>query len=205
VIAEIEAAIVTQIQKAVTVTVDNEPKSLIRDCDSLPTSLTEAEFNKRLRNAPAVYISFVGGNALPENEAAIDGEFVLYFLTRNVGGERQRRTGDATAVGAYDLLQRVVPAVNGLVIAGVGSLIFKSIANLFNEQLDAQAVSLYSAAFTIPMVFDTPDPPIGGNVAPFETFHADWILAPRQTYTGPLPAPAEDVAAQDDVSLPQGS
>lgn len=197
-IGAIEKAIIAQVRKATEV----DGASLIRDCDSLPTNLTQQELQSRLRNAPAVYVSFLGGPAIPENEATIEGEYVLYFLTRNVGGEKQRRVGDATAIGAYELMKIVIPAVNGLRIADVGSLTFKSLANLFAESLDAQGMSLYSAAFTIPMVFDTPDPPIG-NVAPFETFHADWILPPGQTYTAALPAAADAVAAQDDVSLPQ--
>jgi phage gp37-like protein len=197
-IEAIEDAIVAKVRAATTI----GGQSLIRACESLPTNLTEQELLKRLRNAPAIYVAFLGGQALPENEAAIDGEYVLYFLTRNAGGEKQRRTGDPTAAGAYDLMQYVVPAVQGLVVPDVGSLSLKSIANLFAESLDAQGLSLYSAAYTIPMVFATPDPN-GGNVAPFERFHADWVLAPGQTYTGDLPAAADAVAAQDDVTLPQ--
>ncbi|HEY1505755.1 MAG TPA: phage protein Gp37 [Stellaceae bacterium] len=197
-IESVEKAIIARVQEAVTV----DGRSLIRDCDSLPTNLTEQELQRRLRNVPGVYVAFLGGAAIQETEAAIDAEYVLYFLTRNAGSEKQRRTGDATAIGAYELMKLVVPAINGLRIKDVGSLTFKSIANLFAENLDAQGISLYSAAFTIPMVFDTADPPIG-EVTPFETFHADWILKPTQSYTGTLPAPAQDVAAQDDVSLPQ--
>lgn len=196
-IIEIENAIIARVQLATTV----DDQSVIRACESLPTNLTEQELTKRLRNAPAVYVSFLGGQAIRENEASIEGEFVVYFLTRNAGGEKQRRTGDATAIGAYDLMQLCIPALQGLPVPDVGSLSLKSVANLFAETLDAQGMSLYSAAFAIPMAFETPE--LGGNIAPFERFHADWVLAPGQHYDGDLPAPADAVAAQDDVNLPQ--
>jgi phage gp37-like protein len=185
-IAEAEEALVDALRVAVTV----GDSSLVRTVESLPDNFSAAEVKTRLRAAPAIYVTFLGGKPREEASAMIDAEWGIFVLTMNASGERARRTGDATAVGAYELLELVIPAVQALSAAS-GSFKLGGVNNLFKEELDRLGFSLYSASFTVPMVFQRSD----AALPAFETFHADWVKPPVSR-----PPPA--LPMTDGVQLP---
>lgn len=181
----------------------------VRTVDTVPASFSTEELADRLRLAPAVYVGFIGGASRDENAAVIDADFVVYALTQNASGERARRRGDATAIGAYEIIEAVAPALHGMAITagappvaidGTGTLSFTGINNLWAEQLDAEGVSLYSANFRVVLTFTAAAP---GDLGDFETFSAQWDIAPQSHYRGDLPAPGADVDATQIVTLPQ--
>lgn len=182
----------------------------IRTVDSIPASFSAEELADRLRLAPAVYVGFLGGQAVAEDSTTVlDAEFMVYALTQNASGERARRRGDPTAIGAYEIIETVVPELHGMKIMagappvrvpGTGTLTFKSLANLWAEQLDKEGVSLYAATFTVELTFTKGLP---ANIGDFIRFGAQYDIPPLSHYAGPLPAPAAAVDAADIVTLPQ--
>jgi phage gp37-like protein len=199
-IGAVEDAIVEKIRELV--------GSRIKVVETLPGALDAAELKRRLRIAPAIYVSFLGGQPREENELVIDAEFGVFFL---VQGPREltRRRGDETRSapegmmrtgGAYSLLQAVAPYLQGFVVPGVGSLHCTGVHNLFAEELDAEGVSLYSASYSIPVQLKRLEP---ADLEAFLTFHADWIFPPHAVPPQGTKLPLAQPDATDIVDLPQ--
>lgn len=182
-IGRVEDAII----KAVTAATVIDGVPLLKTVESVPHNFDFAEATVRLRLAPAVYVSFLGGPATEETTAAIDAEWALYFLMQNPAGEKGRRRGED---GAYQLLRLVVPAIHGLVVEDVGSLSLGAVNNLFNEQLDRAGLSLYAASFRLPMLF----PPLEPKDI-LALVHADW------SWTRELAPPGGEGTAEDDINM----
>lgn len=171
----------------------------VKTVESLPAGFDAAELQRRRRVAPAVYIAFLGGSGLRETTPAIDATFAAFAMTEGAGDESARRRGGAVTIGAYEIMEAVAAKLDGLVVDGVGSLVLDDVANLFSDKLDAEGLSLYSASFKIPLAFQRAAPSALGS---FQKFDAQYDIPPLSGYSGPLPAPAADVDAEDDVILP---
>jgi phage gp37-like protein len=174
----------------------------LRACESLPANFDVAEVHARARLAPAVYVSFLGGEPLAENDLVLDARFAVFVLTGG-GNELQRRRGAAPAQGsgAYALMMLILPLLHGHTLKDIGTLTCTAVDNLYSDALDQLGVSLYSATFKVPVVLDASDDP-EGDLAAFLHFHADYLVPPHQPpqpVTLPLAAPD----ASDDVTLPQ--
>ena len=177
---------------------------------TVPAAFGAQELHDRLRAAPAVYVGFLGGQAVGSDTAAVlDARFALYAMTQSAGGELARRIGDARSLGAYDIIEAVAPALHGLRIQagdppvpvdGCGTLTFLDAANLWAEELDKEGVSLYSATFGVKIAFPAPAT-LGLGL--FETFGAQYDVPPFGPRSEPLPEPSTAVDAEDILTLPQ--
>jgi len=121
--------------------------------DVLPGDLRDAKALRELvRHAPAVYFAFLGGNeATTGNDLHLKTVWGVYFVTKHANKRDARRLGDKSAIGAYEMMRRILPAMNGLTIEDVGSLTFKRLNNLFSLSVDSESAALYAATFDLPM------------------------------------------------------
>ncbi|SDK31994.1 phage protein Gp37 [Billgrantia gudaonensis] len=162
-LAEIEDAIVERCQVVV-----GEHVKTIAD---LPGRWNDKTLRAALRQVPGIYVAWGGargdGNL---TQPAANSRYVVYVVTGHASGERERRRGNARQVGAYELLERVVPAVHGLSVKGVGSLALESLDNLYSDLFDKEGVVVYGAAYRLNLVF----PPAFdvNDLAPFEKYRA---------------------------------
>lgn len=156
----------------------------VRAVDSLPGDWDEDTLKAWLRVAPAVYITFNGGKR-PGNPgasaAAIDARWIFYVVTAHASGEAARRRGDGKQVGAYELIDVLVPALNGHLVPDEGTLALDSVENLYSGKVDKQGVTVY--AITLQMLKHWPTEVDEAALASFETFDAQWDI-PRQENAG---------------------
>lgn len=180
--------------------------------DVVPGSLDlDAQLGSRLRRLPAVFVAFMGGQQRATNGVMLDADFVVLVVT---GGVAETSRRESEGVGAIPILERLLPALHGHRIDGVGSLVLRSVANLFAPDLDTRGITIYSAAYTVPVPMEmTDDPawtatigapaPVDGRGAPLpglETIHGDWSVPGAVAPTADLPL-AEPLATET-VALP---
>ena len=175
--------------------------------DSLPGDWDDDMLKRLLTLAPCVLVSFAGGAplAVGATEPTIDGQWLVYAVTSHPNGQAARRRGNAQALGAYDLLARlIVPALHGHRVDGVGTARLARVDNLFTGAVERQGLAVYSAAFSLPVPFQLGAP--AGldtfatfaaqlDVPPFDTAaeHAKWLAG---NYN------ASNPDARDTVALP---
>jgi len=166
----------------------------LRSVDSIPGPLdNEDTLRKMLRAAPAVYVLFAGGrNQAPgKSPVELQGRWVLYVVTGHAGGQADRRRGDGRQIGAYDIVQRLVPLLSGFCPADESALDLVDVTNLYSGTIDSQGVTIYAATFGMRM--DLSSLPDESTLDDFLLCHADYDLAPAD---GTLDA-------TDDIELPQ--
>lgn len=173
----------------------------------LPGDWDDDMLRRLLTLTPCVLVAFSGGNSSQRGAttAEIASEWIVYVVTSHPSGEQARRRGNAQAIGAYEVISRlVVPLLHGHVVPGVGALSLASVQNLFTGMVERQGLSVYACSFGLPMSFEIAT---DADLADFATFvaqldipphassstHADW-LAGNFTHGKP--------DATDAVTLP---
>ncbi|MGE4406045.1 phage protein Gp37 [Pseudomonas sp.] len=135
--------------------------AVLRTVDSVPGPLdSEETLKKMLRAAPAVFVLFAGGrNPHPGKELVeIRGRWVLYAVTAHAGGQADRRRGDGRQIGAYEIVERLVPLLSGFCPADESALDLADVANLYSGTIDNQGVTIYAVNFGVRMdLADLPD------------------------------------------------
>ncbi|PWG62857.1 phage protein Gp37 [Spiribacter halobius] len=182
-LAEVEDAIIARCQTVV--------GQYVKSIEDLPGRWDERTLRAALRRVPGIYVAWSSaraeGNA---NQPRASARYVVYVVTGHASGERERRRGNSRQVGAYELLERVVPGVHGLTVDGVGTLALESIDNLYSDRFDKEGVVVYGAAYRLAMTFP---PPLDVNTLDaFTTYHATHQVGG-----------ADDPDAVDQVDLPQ--
>ncbi len=163
--------------------------------ESIPMDLSPDEFNRMAINAPGVFISFAFGPRLEVgNQAAINGRWVFTAVTSHANGELFRRHGSGMDIGAYEIMERLIPLLHFFDVQDVGTLEFIDSRNLFREEYDVQGVSAYSAVFNLPMVFDASLLELSG-LDNFRIFDSQIDLAPID----------HQIEAHDTVQLEQAT
>lgn len=179
----------------------------VRGVESLPGDWDDEMFKRFAAIVPGVFVAFLGGGLRQDtgtNEPTIDSRWGLYCCTGHPT-ELARRHGDAMQIGAYTLLQVLMPLVHGLTMPGVGTFNLVDVQNLFTGTVERQALTVYALVFGLPMTMElVPDPAL---LTPFETFDAKYDVPPhtpafhtewlQDVYTGGSPD------AHDTVALPQ--
>ncbi|MEW4983071.1 MAG: phage protein Gp37 [Cycloclasticus sp.] len=157
----------------------------------LPNALNLGVLKTMLPAAPAVYFAFLGGSA-GEGDARINGRFDAYVITRHVGNDEARRRGDSTTIGAYDIIQGLIPELHGSTVDGVGTLQFKSVSNLFSIQLEETfKAAFYALSFELP---NMPFPDVvDDTLENFITYHAEHSMTEGD----------KEPLAIDELTLPQ--
>ncbi|MDP1673372.1 MAG: DUF1834 family protein [Burkholderiales bacterium] len=153
----------------------------VRSVDSLPGDWDDDVLRRLLRLMPGVFVVFAGG--APERaggtSAQLSGVWIVYVATAHASGEAARRRGDGRQVGAYELLELLVPRLHGHTVPGEGTLSFARVENLYNGAIDKQGVSVYAATFNMPMALPSDlDLP---TLDDFETFAAHYDIPPHES------------------------
>lgn len=164
-LAEIEDAIIDRCSQLI--------GEHVKTIESLPGSWNDDTLRAAMRKVPGIYVAWSGGTATSSaGRAGINGRYVVYAVTGHASGERDRRRGNKREIGAYEILECVVPGLHGHSVEGVGSLQLERVDNLYSDRADQQGVVIYGASFSLnrmmfPPVFDI------ANLADFVTFHAN--------------------------------
>lgn len=186
-LAKIEDAIIERCQKVL--------GDHVKTVEDLPGKWNQKTLRAALRKVPGVFVAWGGARGDGDlARPATQNRYVVYVVTSHASGERERRRGNARQVGAYELLERVVPAVHALTVPDVGSLALESIDNLYADHFDKEGVVVYAAAYRLkvlwPAAFDVND------LNPFElytgTHHIGGDDDPDTQSRVELPQPQED-------------
>ena len=144
----------------------------------------DAEMLKRklLAMVPCVLVVFAGGpnDALGGNTAGIDAHWRVIVATGHASGDAARRRGDSQEIGAYEIIERLIPRLDGFTVPDEGTLDLVELENLYSGEIDKQGLAIYGLTFTHTMAF-----PVSADAAlitPFVTFNDKFDLAPRALY-----------------------
>lgn len=182
----------------------------VRFYEALPSALNIGLLKELVKQAPGVYVAFLGGRPGIEDAygTTINARFDVYLVTRHAGNDQPRRRGDSTTIGAYELVQRLIPNLHQAVITDVDcKLRFMNCQNLFSMQVEeAYKAAMYAITFeapNMPMWMDEDDME---SLDDFDTFHADYDIPEHESSTQHQAWANEDYSdaqpnAQDDVQL----
>lgn len=138
---------------------DANGKVLVR-VELLPGDIREPDTLRQIAGAaPAVYLAPLGGPVAgnPDN-MQVPFVWSWLFVTNHAAGQQQQLRGDARALGAYQLMQLVLPKINGMTIPGVGTVAVRRIENLFSARTKAKGISMWAAPCSVkvpmPINFD---------------------------------------------------
>lgn len=204
-IATVEDAIIAAATQALTV--DGALK--VRGIVSAPGDW-DKEMLKRtlLAMVPCVLVVFAGGPSkdVGGNIANLDAHWRVIVATGHASGEKARRRGDSQEIGAYEIIERLVPVLDGLVIADEGTLDLVELDNLYTGEVDKQGLAIYGLTFThlmaLPFIADL------GALDDFTTFHAFYDVPPFDgeaeylSWLAGEPFTDSWPAAEDEVTLP---
>jgi phage gp37-like protein len=184
---------------------DGSAKPVVKFFDTVPAQLDDAELQRRIRQAPGCFVSFIAGTPRGGQALIIDASFGVYVMTQS-DSEADRRRGSKVQAGAYVVLLLVASVLHNFKVPGIGTLLAESVSNLFAEALDEQGVALYAVIFKIPLSVPANRP---ADIAAFITSYADFLFdKPAPDALLPLPAPGTNDANASDMAgqntLPQG-
>lgn len=174
----IEDAIIAKAKAALTV----GGQSKVRTVESAPGDWDKDMLKRLLRMVPCVLIVFSGGPAAAAGATVsqITAHWRVIVATGGAGGEAPRRRGDSQEIGAYAILELLVPALDGLLIQNEGTLELADFENLYSGEVDKQGLAVYGLTFTHPMAFSN-DVDLS-TLTPFATFDAKYDFVPRELY-----------------------
>lgn len=186
-LATLESTLITAAQTAL--------GNAVRKVAPLPGAWSIDLLRQVLQTAPAVYVAFLGGGAAarPADAAVINARLGVYVCV-NHALEAQRRLGTQQVIGAYEMIERLVPVLHNLVVPDIGTLRLVSIDNLFGEVVQELGGSVYGIILELPnLAFEyTADL---ASLDEFVTFHAEIDSTPADPDDNPI--------ATDHVTLPQ--
>jgi hypothetical protein len=156
----------------------------VRTIDYAPPDWDIDYLKRVLISLPGVFLSFSGGTAIENhNHAAMRAEWDVVAVVKHVQTARQRARGDATEIGCLEILEAILPALNGLTIFvggqmidanAIGTLRFVGWSNDQSLQFDKHAVMIQSLRFSMDIAFEsTPDASL---LVPFERFVAEYDI-----------------------------
>lgn len=146
----------------------------IRVADSLPGPWSIDLLRELAQNAPGVYVSLISGKSTPNNssEWIFAPSFDVYFVAVNAAGEKARRRGDSTSIGAYEMMQTLGPYLHGLNIPDIGCLKFAGLSNLFGEPMRDVGGTIYALKYDLEKVHIEKNPADFDALIDFETYTA---------------------------------
>jgi phage gp37-like protein len=142
----------------------------VRKIETVPGGWTMATLTRALQFAPGVYVAFHG--AVPgASEGYYNGRFTVYMVSKGAS-EEDRRRGNNRIIGAYEMLERMLPPLSVLTVQDIGSPMVTGIENLFRDAMFELGGTVYSINLTMPnMPFDYRLDESG--LANFVLFHAE--------------------------------
>jgi len=165
--------IITTTEQALINATETAFNNTLKAVKPVPGPITIDVLKQMISVSPAVHVAFLGGAAQKDVDAAyMDGRWTAYITSKNAGGGLPRLHGDATEIGIYEIVERLVPTLHDLNIEDVGTCQFLDVKNLFSIQLQEKlGAALWAVVFNVPMPF--PDDFDPASLADFLTFHGE--------------------------------
>lgn len=142
----------------------------VRQIESVPGGWTMETLQRALQFAPGVYTTFQGAVAGTAPNY-LNARFTVYCVTKGAD-EQTRRRGNARVIGAYDMVALLAPALGGLLVTDVGTLVLRGVDNLFRDAMFELGGTVYGIQLELPnMPFDFQADL--SQFADFKLWHAD--------------------------------
>ena len=140
IIAAIEDALLAEIGAAL--------GSAVRKTGSLPGGWTLDALQRALQFAPGAYVAFQGAKP-GAGQGHHDGRFTVYAVSKGAS-ESDRRRGNARVIGAYDMLERLLPRLSVLTVPDIGSIRIAGVENLFRDAMFELGGTVYGINLELP-------------------------------------------------------
>ena len=182
----------------------------VRTVESLPGNWDDDTLKRLLRQVPGVFVAWAGSQPANGRDGGVgavtSGLWLVYVVTGHASGEAARRLGDSQQVGAYELIDTLVPLLNGYLIKGEGTLSLTRVENLYSGTVDRQGMCLYALHFNLPRSWPTPVDE--STLTPFEPVAPQYDVAPFSSAGEHTKWLAGDYGtsnpdARDTVAVPQ--
>ncbi|NKB37859.1 MAG: DUF1834 family protein [Gammaproteobacteria bacterium] len=144
---------------------------VIRECLSIPGTFSRQILERLLQRAPGLYLAFISADKGNTDQTRMKGRFDLFTVTDHAK-EMDRRHGNESQIGAYELLENAVSVLDAFTVDDIGTLKFDRIGNLFNELTFDLNATIYAATFFMPnmQLVSTIDP---DTLKDFKQFNAE--------------------------------
>lgn len=148
--------------------------SKVRTVEWAPPEWDEDYIKRNLKSLPGVFLIFGGGPSKDPGGASIqlDSRWSVVAVTGHVQEAKQRARGDTKAIGCYEILETLIPKLDGFSVTDVGTLQFIAWDNDAAMKLEQGAVMVQSASFR--MNVELPRTIPASALADFETFAANY-------------------------------
>lgn len=129
----------------------------VKTVETLPGPWDQDALVLAFRSMPGVWVYFDGGTpGKGVRGGRIDARFLVYAVTSHASGGRERQRGNSRQIGAYEIVERVVPTLAGKPAANLGTLMFQGLRVLSPASAQRKGVAVYEMAFTLEMGFPAP-------------------------------------------------
>lgn len=122
----------------------------VRTKESIPGGWTMDTLTRALQFAPGVYAAF-HGFVSGASADCLDGRFTVYVVNKGAS-EANRRKGNARVIGAYEMIELLLPRLSSMTVPEVGSLAVKGVDNLFRDAMFDLGGTVYGINLTLPNV-----------------------------------------------------
>lgn len=179
--------VIETVEQAILAAAESALANTVQVKETLPGGWTLDMMKRALQFAPGVYVTWHGGQ--PSNSPKyLNARFSLYVVTKGAT-DQVRRSGGPMVIGAYDMVERLIPVVDRLQVESIGHLKLRGVENLFRDALFNLGGTVYGIQLEMPNMpfnskFDI------STLADFETYAADHLVG-----DGPV--------ASDQLNLPQ--
>lgn len=169
---------IAAIESALLAAIEARLGSTITKSESIGGAWSFDALSRALQFAPGVYVAFLGGK-VGSVPGYLDTTFAVYCVSKGpIDG--QRRAGNARVIGAYDMLERLLPVLDGLRIEDLGSVSLESVDNLFTEAMFELGGTVYGIRLSVPSM-PLPDPVDLDDLDNFERFEMQMDIKPKNS------------------------
>lgn len=183
--------VISTIEDALLAQANDALGNTLRQTGSLPGGWNRDTLQRAVQYAPGVYAVFAGMRP-GKVDGYHAGRFAVYAVAKAVD-ESARRRGSAVTIGAYDMLERLLPRLDGLTIADVGTARVRGVENLFRDAMFDLGAAVYAINLelaNLPLEWTLDEPSLDA----FVIFDARFDINSAE---------ADEPVAEDKVSLPQ--
>lgn len=145
--------IIATIEDAIKAEVTTALGATVKKIETVPGGWTFDTLKRALQFAPGVYVAFHGAPK-GQTDGYFDGRFSVYMVSKGAS-EEDRRHGNLRVIGAYDMLERLLPRLSVLDVPDIGSAMVAGVDNLFRDAMFDLGGTVYGINLTMPnMPFD---------------------------------------------------
>ena len=172
---------ITAVEQAILDRIASEFEGRLKSVQPHPGAWDSATIQRMAVNAPGVWVAFAGGRDAGEYFPTINARWNCYIVTE--AAIRAARTrGDARAIGAYKIMQLLVPMLDGWAPLEAQAepehrLQLAEISNRFSFEHDRRGLCVYEVGFVHDL--DLTYAADGSELDEFLTFGAEYSSAPE--------------------------